>query len=153
MIILRLFLGVLNGSFIFLSDLAKKLTINCEFHFIKVSSYEGLNSTGMLTEIIGLTKDIENRDVIIVEDIIDTGRTMKRLIKTLKEKNPQSISICTLLYKDCDHKEQDVDTITIEDIDFIGKIIPDIFVVGYGLDYNNLGRNLEIIYALDKRVD
>ena len=88
-------LGVLNGAFIFLSDLAKRISIDCEIHFIKVSSYEGINTSGKVTEVIGLTKDIKDRDILIVEDIIDTGLTIQKLTKILQEKKPRSIKVCT----------------------------------------------------------
>ena len=149
-------LGVLNGAFIFLGDLAKRISIDCEFHFIKVSSYEGTNTSGKVTEVIGLTKDVEYRDILIVEDIVDTGLTIQKLTKILKEKNPRSIKVCTLLYKnhivndDIQDCMQDDTCCNNSMIDFIGKTIPDVFVVGYGLDYNNLGRNLDSIYAIEK---
>lgn len=134
-------IGVLNGAFIFLSDLVKKLNIPCEIHFIKLSSYDGINSTGTIKEIIGLNADIQNRNVLIVEDIIDTGLTIQQLKLQLNEFNPKNIKVCTLLFKqvNCKYNYKP---------DFIGKIIPDKFVIGYGLDYNNFGRNTDTIYAL-----
>ena len=134
-------IGVLNGSFIFLADLVKKLDFICEIDFIKVSSYIGTKSSGNITEIIGLTVDIKDRDVLIVEDIIDTGITMKQLTQQINDLNPKSLRICTLLFKEVNCKPA-------LNIDFIGKIIPDKFVIGYGLDYNSLGRNLDSIYKL-----
>ena len=134
-------IGVLNGSFIFLADLVKKLKLKCEIHFIKVSSYEGTETTGKITNILGLTRDITNQHVLIVEDIIDTGLTIVNLIKEFKTHHPKNLHICTLLFK----KEKYTENIPI---DFIGKTIPDKFVIGYGLDYNHFGRNLDIIYKL-----
>jgi len=135
-------LGVLNGAFMFLADLVKKLNIPCEIHFIKVASYEGMESTGEIIELIGLNANISNRDILIVEDIIDTGLTIKNLRLNIAAQSPKSLKVCTLLYKQ--RVENQIDYL----IDFIGKIIEDKFVIGYGLDYNKLGRNLDSIYVL-----
>ena len=134
-------IGVLNGSFMFLSDLVKKIDFFCEIHFIKVSSYIGTKSSGNIKEIIGLNVDIKDRDVLIVEDIIDTGLTIKKLISQINDLNPKSLRVCTLLFKKVNCKVE-------LNIDFIGKTIENKFVVGYGLDYNNMGRNLDGIYKL-----
>ena len=135
------FLAILNGSFIFAADLVRACNIDHETSFIKLTSYEGTSSTGIVTTQIGLQEDISNRPVIIVEDIIDTGTTIYNFLPTLKELNPQSISIVTLLLKPSALKYP-------LHIDHIGFEIPNKFVVGYGLDYNGLGRNLKSVYQL-----
>lgn len=134
-------IGVLNGAFMFLSDLAKYLNIPTEISFIKVASYSGTDSTGKVTDLIGLESDLSGRRVIIIEDIIDTGLSMNHLLKTIKSKNPKSVSVTTLLYKP-DALKYDVA------IDYIGFEIENRFVVGYGLDYDGLGRNIPAIYQL-----
>tara|TARA_B100001093_G_C26744787_1_gene978333 strand:- start:12 stop:554 length:543 start_codon:yes stop_codon:yes gene_type:complete len=134
-------IGVLNGSFIFIADLAKELLIDCNISFIKVSSYEKTKSTGKVNSIIGLTEDIKNKDVIIVEDIIDTGNTINNLIDNIADKQPKTISLVTLLFKPKS---------LIYDIkpDYVAIEIPDYFIIGYGLDYDKYGRNLKNIYKL-----
>ena len=137
-----LFISVLNGSFMFSSDIMKKITIpNTEISFIKLSSYLGTESTGEVNELIGLGKDIRNRNIIILEDIIDTGITLEKIISLLKKEDVADIKVATLLFKP-DAYTKDMD------IDFIGKSIPNDFVVGYGLDYDEIGRNLPHIYKL-----
>ncbi|MGP1476831.1 MAG: hypoxanthine phosphoribosyltransferase [Phocaeicola sp.] len=136
-----LFLSVLNGSFIFASDLMRNLTIPAEISFVKYSSYSGISSTGKMKELVGLNTDITNRTVVIVEDIIDTGFTMKSLVETLKAKNPKEINICTLLLKP-DKLEVSLD------IKYVAIRIPNEFIVGYGLDYEELGRNYRDIYTI-----
>lgn len=138
-----LFLAILNGSFIFAADLCRHLTINHEISFIKLASYEGTSSTGAIKQMIGLNSDMQNRHVIILEDIIDTGLTMKYILEQLTEQSPASIQICTLLHKPA--KQQ-----VPMDIKYIAFNIPNDFVVGYGLDYNQQGRNLNEIYTLKK---
>lgn len=136
-----IFLVVLNGAFMFASDLMKTLDFNCEIHFIKLASYDGLSSSGNVKTLIGLTQSIENRTVIIVEDIVDTGKTLHSLLPELESLKPKTISICTLLQKP--------DALTVDlKVDFVGFEIPNKFVVGYGLDYDNLGRNFPAIYQL-----
>lgn len=130
-----LFLGILNGSFMFAADLFKHITIPSEISFLKVNSYVNTDSSGNLKELIGLNQDIAGRNVLIIEDIVDTGRTLDFLIKTIKEKKPASLKIITLL-----HKPQA--TVISNQIDFVGFEIENKFVVGYGLDYNGLGRNI-----------
>jgi len=136
-----LFLAVLNGSFMFASDLLKEITIPCELSFIKMKSYEGIKSAGHVTELLGLSEDIENRTVVIIEDIVDSGLTLDRLITVLKEKKVKHIKVASLLVKPemytKDHK-----------IDYFGFSISKEFVVGYGLDYEGQGRNLKEIYIL-----
>ena len=137
-----IFLVVLNGAILFASDLLKKLTIQCEVSCIKVSSYEGgLTSTNKVKSLIGLNTDINNRDLIIIEDIVDTGLTISSLMKQLNESNPSSIKVATLTFKKEAYKS---DT----PIDYIAMEIPNKFIVGYGLDYDELGRNLPDIYQL-----
>ncbi|MED5256964.1 MAG: hypoxanthine phosphoribosyltransferase [Candidatus Neomarinimicrobiota bacterium] len=138
-----IFIGVLNGSFIFISDLVRNLNINCEIDFIKVSSYKGQDTTGTVRLLKDISADITNRDVVIVEDIIDSGLTIEFLVKRLKGASPKSISIVTLLLK------PDIARLGLP-IDIIGfEIAPD-FVVGYGLDYDQDLRHLPEIYRLDK---
>jgi hypoxanthine phosphoribosyltransferase len=136
-----LFLSILNGSFMFTADLLKRIQFNCEVSFIKLASYEGTSSTGTVHELIGLKENIEGRTVIIIEDIVDTGHTLENLYKELKKKNPAKLMIATLLFKPESYKG------SIK-IDFVGKSIPNDFIVGYGLDYDGLGRNLPDIYTL-----
>jgi hypoxanthine phosphoribosyltransferase len=125
----------------FLADLVKMLNIKCEIHFIKVSSYSGTETTGKVTEILGLTRDITNQNVLIVEDIVDTGLTMRELYHQLSLKKPLTLDMCTLLYKKVKCKVH-------LNIKYVCKEIEDKFVIGYGLDYDNLGRNYDSIYSL-----
>jgi hypoxanthine phosphoribosyltransferase len=134
------FIGVLNGSFIFLADLIKEIHISSEVSFVKVSSYEGEKSSGKIKKEIGLQMSLKDRDVIIVEDIVDSGKTLEYLLEMINKENPASVNICTLLLKPKSLKVQ------IDEITYVGFEIPDEFVVGYGLDYNGLGRNLKDIY-------
>ena len=136
-----IFIGVLNGSFIFLSDLIRKIRIECEMDFIKISSYEGENPTEKINRNSEIIRNIENRNLIIVEDIIDTGGTIQFLLKYFEKMNPLKITIITLLLKP--------ESLKIKlNIDYIGfEISPD-FVVGYGLDYNQKFRNLDSIFYL-----
>ena len=134
------FIGVLNGSFIFLADLMKEVSISSEVTFVKVSSYDGEQSTGEIKKEIGLQMDLKGRDVIIVEDIVDTGTTLSYLLEMIREQEPASLCVCTLLLKPKSLKTP------IDEITYVGFEIPDEFVVGYGLDYNGLGRNLKDIY-------
>jgi hypoxanthine phosphoribosyltransferase len=134
------FIGVLNGSFIFLADLIKEIHISSEVSFVKVSSYEGEKSSGKIKKEIGLQMSLKDRDVIIVEDIVDSGRTLEYLLEMINKENPASVNVCTLLLKPKSLKIQ------IDEITYVGFEISDEFVVGYGLDYNGLGRNLRDIY-------
>ena len=137
-----LFIAVLNGSFLFAADIMRKINItNCEISFIKLSSYLGTESTGEVNELIGLGKNIRNRNVVILEDIIDTGITLEKLISLLEKEEVADIKVATLLFKPEAYKKD------IE-IDFIGESIANDFVVGYGLDYDEIGRNLPHIYKL-----
>lgn len=136
-----IFIVVLNGSFFFASDLLKSLSYNCEVHFIKVKSYEGMESSGRLNLNLDISVDISNRTIVIIEDIVDTGSTLNFLINHLKEKNPKKILTATLLFKPKAYKQE-------LNIDYIGKSIDNDFVVGYGLDYDELGRTLPQIFKL-----
>jgi hypoxanthine phosphoribosyltransferase len=134
-------LGVLNGSFIFLADLARGIKLETTFEFIKVSSYEGLESTGVVKTVLGLTQALKDKNVVIVEDIIDTGTSMKFLLEETSKQKPKKVSIATLLFKPTAFRYK-------FPLDYVGFEIPDKFVVGYGLDYDGLGRNFPDIYQL-----
>lgn len=136
-----LLIGVLNGSFMFLSDLFKALHIDCEVSFIRVSSYSQTASTGEVKKILGLKESIENRHILIVEDIVDSGLTLSQVKEQLLEHNPASLKIVTLLNK------PDAMKVNLP-LDYIGFKIENKFVVGYGLDYDEKGRNLDAIYVL-----
>ncbi len=136
-----LFIGILNGSFLFASDFIRKFKGNCEVSFVKLSSYQGTESSNVVNELIGINEDLTNRTVIILEDIIDTGNTLHKIYGIFKDKNVKQLKIATLFFKpDVYRKELP--------IDYIGKSIDDTFIVGYGLDYNGLGRNLPAVYQL-----
>ena len=136
-----LFLAVLNGSFIFAADLMRRITIPCEISFVKLASYQGTTSTGTIKEVIGINEDLTGRTIVIVEDIVDTGLTMKRMVESLGTRNPESIHICTLLLKP-DKLQVDLN------IEYAAMEIPNEFIVGYGLDYDQQGRNLRDIYTI-----
>jgi len=136
-----LLLAVLNGSFMFAADLMRGLTIPCEISFVKLASYQGTTSTGKIKEVIGINEDLTNRTVIIVEDIVESGLTMKRMIESLGTRNPKSVHICTLLLKP-DRLKVDIN------IEYVAFRIPNDFIVGYGLDYDQQGRQLKDIYTL-----
>lgn len=136
-----LFIAILNGSFMFAADIFKHLTIDAEICFIKLASYRGMKSTGNVITAIGLDHDLYDRDVVILEDIVDTGKTLHEFLPQLHHQQPRSFAIVTLLHK----SEATRYPITIA---HVGFAIPDKFVVGYGLDYDGLGRNLKEIYQL-----
>ncbi len=136
-----LFISILNGSFMFAADLFKRLTIEAELCFIKLVSYKGMKSTGKVVTSIGLEEDIFGKDIIIVEDIVDTGKTLHDFLPQLLHQQPKSLKIASLLHK----SEATIYHLTI---DYVGFDIPNKFVVGYGLDYDGLGRNLKEIYQL-----
>ena len=136
-----LFIAILNGSFMFASDLFKELNIDVEICFIKLASYRGSKSTGQVVTAIGLDAQITDRDVVIVEDIIDTGKTMNELLPQLHNQQPASVKIVSLL-----HKPEA--TIYPVSVDYCCFSIPNKFVLGYGLDYDGLGRNLRQLYQL-----
>ncbi len=135
------FLAILNGSFVFAADLVRACKFDHEISFIKLTSYEGMSSSGKVITHIGLQEDLAGRDVILVEDIVDTGTTIYHYLPTLKKSNPKSITIVSLLQKPTALKFP-------LKVDYIGFEIPNKFVLGYGLDYNGLGRNLKDIYQL-----
>lgn len=136
-----LFVAILNGSFIFAADLFKQITVEAEIAFIKLASYKGVKSTGKVITSIGLDTDIYGRDVIIIEDIVDTGKTLFQFLPQLEHQHPSSLKIASLLHK------PDAMVHPIK-IDYLGFTIPDKFVLGYGLDYDGLGRNIKEIYQL-----
>ena len=138
-----LFIAILNGSFMFAADIFKRLTIEAEICFIKLASYRGMKSTGQVITAIGLDQDVYNREVVILEDIVDTGKTLHQFLPQLHHQQPKSFKIVALLHK----SEATRYPLTI---DHIGFDIPDKFVVGYGLDYDGLGRNLKEIYQLSE---
>lgn len=135
------FIVILNGSFMFAADMFKALNIPAEICFIKLASYKGTKSSGNVLTSIGLDVDLIERDVIILEDIIDTGKTLNEFLPQLRNQHPASLKICTLLHK------PEATRFPIA-IDYCGFSIPDKFVVGYGLDYDGLGRNIKEIYQL-----
>ncbi len=138
-----IFIGILNGAFIFLSDLMRHVTIDCEVDFMKLSSYgDAKVSSGEVTELKHIDAKIEGRHVILVEDIVDTGLSMNYMVKRIKENDPASIAVCTLLHKK-EATRHDVQ------LDYVGFEIPDAFVLGYGLDFAQMGRNLSQIYVID----
>ena len=136
-----LFLGVLNGAFIFAADLMREMTIPCEISFVKLASYQGIASTGKIQEVLGINENLSGRTVVIVEDIVESGQTMKRMIESLGTRNPASVHICTLFFKP-DKLQEDLK------LDYVAFRIPDDFIVGYGLDYDHQGRELKDIYTI-----
>lgn len=136
-----IFVAILNGSFIFASDLLRQLDFDCELSFVKLMSYQDTHSTGIVSELIGLKENIHGRHVVILEDIVETGRTISTLLKILSAHNPAVIKIASLLVKPHLFKED----VTI---DYQGFEVPDYFIVGYGLDYNGYGRNFPDIYQI-----
>lgn len=136
-----LFLSVLNGAFMFTADLMKRITIPCEISFIKLSSYEGTSSTGEVRQLLGLNQSIQGRTVVIVEDIVDTGLTMQKLLELLDAQQPAEVHIATLLLKP--------DKLKVPlNIEYAAMQIPNDFIVGYGLDYDGFGRNYKDIYTV-----
>ena len=136
-------LCVLNGSIMFMGELMKRLNFNCQTISIKLTSYEGTNSTGRVKQALGLTSDITGRRVIVVEDIVDTGNTIVELKNILADKGAAESKVCTLLLKPDAYKKE-------EPIDYVAMEIPNDFIVGFGLDYDEIGRNLKDIYILDE---
>ncbi len=135
------FIGVLNGSFMVVSDFVKKYTQPCEVNFVKMSSYEGIASTNEVKQLIGLGGSLEGRSVVVIEDIVDTGNTIAELKKIFEGHNLKQLKIATLFFKPEAYKK-DIS------LDYVGFEIPDKFIVGYGLDYDGLGRNLPEVYQL-----
>jgi len=136
-----IFLGILNGAFMFASDLYKNLTFNSQISFLKLASYSGTSSSGNVKRLIGVNEDLKGKTVVIIEDIIDSGHTIDNIIKQLKGYEPAEVRIATFLFKPDAYK---VDI----PIDYIGMEIPNDFIIGYGLDYNGYGRNLKHIYKI-----
>jgi hypoxanthine phosphoribosyltransferase len=136
-----IFIAILNGAFVFAADLFKSLTIDAEISFIKLASYKGMKSSGQVLTAIGLDIELFNRHVVILEDIVDTGKTLHEFLPQLWHQQPASLKIVALLHK----PEAKVFPLNV---DYVGFEIPDKFVVGYGLDYNGLGRNSAAIYQL-----
>ncbi len=136
------FLCVLNGSFMFASDLMKCVKIPCELSFVKLSSYSGTSSSGQARQLIGLTDDLRGRVVVVVEDIIDSGLTLFKILDLLWEHMPKAVKVCSLLVKPDKHKAH-------LPVDYVGMEIPNDFIVGYGLDYDGKGRNLPSIYTME----
>ncbi len=138
-----LFFGVLNGVFLFAADIFRQIKLECQVSFIKLASYDGTSSTGKIKELIGWNEDITGKTVVVLEDIVDTGATLERVIGELKLRKAAEVKICTLLFKP-EAYTKDIP------IDYIGFEIPNNFVVGYGFDYDGYGRNLRAIYKLTK---
>ena len=135
------FIGILNGSFMFASDLFKKIDFDAQVTFLKLASYQGTTTTGSVKQLIGLNQDIRNQHVVILEDIVDTGITLENIIRQLDGFQPASIRIVTLLFKPESFKKQ-------IKLDYVGFSIPNDFIVGYGLDYDGYGRRYEDIYTV-----
>ena len=136
-----IFLGILNGSFMFASELFKRISLKAQISFIKLASYKGTRSSGSIKELIGWNEEIKGRDIIIIEDIVDSGKTLENVVDELILRKVGSIGIVTLLLKPGAYSKN-------VNIDYAGFEIPNDFVVGYGLDYNGFGRNLTSIYTL-----
>lgn len=138
-----LFIVVLNGAYIFAADLVRQLDFDCEISFVRLSSYKGLETTSKVREVIGLYENLTGRDVVILEDIIDTGISMGFFLERLRETNVKSVRLATLLFKPDAFKKN-------YHIEYIGLKIPNEFIVGYGLDYDGLGRNYKDIYKISE---
>lgn len=135
------FIGILNGAFMFAGDLLKKITLPCTISFVKLASYEGASSSGKVHELIGLVNDLRNKNVIILEDIVDTGLTLDKIYSMIDHDHPSSLEVATLLYKPEAFNGANPPK-------YVGKEIENKFVVGYGLDYNGYGRNTKAVYKL-----
>ena len=136
-----IFLGILNGAFMFASDLYKQLDFPCQITFLKLASYSGTQSTGTVKQLIGINRDLKDRVVVVLEDIVDTGVTLETIIRQLSGYQPAEIRVATFLHK------PDA-TITEVHLDYVGMEIPNDFILGYGLDYDGYGRNFKEIYRL-----
>ena len=136
-----LFLAVLNGAFIFAADLMREMTIPCEISFVKLASYQGTTSTGTIHEVIGINEDLMGRTVVIVEDIVESGLTIKRMMEQIVTRHPASVQVCTLFFKPEQLKED-------LKLDYVAFSIPNDFILGYGLDYDQQGRGLKDLYTL-----
>jgi len=139
-----IFIGILNGSFMFVADFVREYKYNCEVSFVKLASYEGTNSTGKIKQLVGINENLEGRTVVILEDIIDTGNTLQEIYEIFKDKKVKQLKIATLFFKPDVFKKE-------LPIDYIGISIPDKFIVGYGLDYDGIGRNLSSIYQITSK--
>lgn len=137
-----LFVCVLSGSFMFCSDLVKNFCGDCEITFVRLSSYEGTQSSGEIITRMGIAEELKDRHIILIEDIVDTGNTLSKFIPMVQEKNPASLKICSLLVKPEALQGR-------VHVDYVGFSIPNDFIVGYGLDYDGLGRNLQDIYVIE----
>ena len=137
------FLGVLNGSFLFTADVVRRFEGNCEVNFIRLASYQGTDSTGTIKEVMGLNENIKNRDVLILEDIVDSGNTLEYIIEVLRSHKPRSLKVATFLFKPKAY---------LKDIpvDYVGIEVGNEFLVGYGLDFDGHGRNLEDVYIIEE---
>jgi adenylate kinase len=141
-----IFVGILNGSFMFAADFMREYPHDCHITFVKMASYEGMSSSGRIKHLVGINEDLNGKTVIILEDIIDTGNTLAEIYEVFRDQNVKQLKIATLFFKpDVFRKELP--------IDYIGKSIEDKFVVGYGLDYDGLGRNLPDLYQLAEGTD
>ena len=136
-----LFVGVLNGAFRFVADLMNDIDLECEVSFVKLASYSGTQSHEKVSKLIGFNESLEGRNIVVVEDIVDTGNTLVKIMEELNGLNPKQVKIATLLYKP-DAYKKDIP------VDYVGIEIPNDFIVGYGLDYDGLGRNLNDIYKI-----
>jgi hypoxanthine phosphoribosyltransferase len=134
------FIGILNGAFLFAADLFRKIDINARISFVKLASYEGTCSSGTIKELIGWNEDLNNKVIVVVEDIVDTGSTLERIVDELKMRKAFEIKIAALLLKPGVYNKK-------IKLDYVGFKIPNDFVVGYGLDYNGYGRNLPSVYS------
>jgi hypoxanthine phosphoribosyltransferase len=137
------FLGILNGAFLFAADLFRRIKLDVRISFVKLASYEGTSSSGSIKELIGWNEDIKNKTIVVIEDIVDTGNTLDRIVDELVIRKAAEIRIAALLFKPKAYKK-DIP------VDYVGFEIPNDFVVGYGLDYNGYGRNLPSVYTLVK---
>lgn len=135
------FVGILNGAFMFASDLFRRIDLNARITFIKLASYTGTSSSGAIRELIGWNEDLRNKNVIIIEDIVDSGITLEHTVNNLIIRNVTDIKVATLLFKPGSYRKN-------IKIDYLGFEIPDDFVVGFGLDYDGFGRNLPSVYSL-----
>jgi hypoxanthine phosphoribosyltransferase len=137
------FLGILNGAFLFAADLFRRIDLHSRISFVKLASYEGTGSSGKIKELIGWNEDIKNKTIVVIEDIVDTGNTLERIVDELVIRKVSEIRIATMLYKPAAYKKS-------IPLDYVGFEIPNDFVVGYGLDYDGFGRNLPSVYTLIK---
>lgn len=138
-----LFVSILNGSFMFTSDLMKRINVDCEVTFLKVASYSGTSTTGDVKRLIGLNESVEGRDVVIIEDIVDTGITIEVIYNQIRAMGASSVRIASLFMKPAAYSKK-------MKVDYVGFEIPNDFIVGYGLDYNGYGRNFPAIYSVVK---